>query len=211
MRSALLASALVLSIAASSFAGFTVANTGISTTGDLTQLAGGNFSAIQTGELTKLAGQASFASAGPGTFTFHADGAVTANVGDMIRVSYDFTLALNDPGTLDYEVVGSFTQPLPFPLPPITISDSDTGSVSGPVSQQFVGSFITPAIPIDVNGTYTIDLIGTWTPVSSAEGALASISVTIPPNSIDLEVIPVPEPVSASFALAAMVVVRRRR
>lgn len=200
--------AITAALASTSLAGFTVTTTDISTTGSLTQQAGNTFAAIQTGDLTKLAGQAGFNATGAGTFTFHAAGGVTANAGDFIRVSYDFTLGLSGTGTLDYQVVGSFTQPLPFPLPPITVTESDDGSLDGPVSQQFIGSFVTPAIPIDVNGTYTIDLIGNWAPTGIT--GVSTLSVNIPPNSIDLEVIPAPEPTSAA-ALAVLTLVRRRR
>ena len=162
------------------------------------------------GSTTRLAGAATFTAGGSSsTLTFNADGTVTAKAGDDLRVSYDFTVDLSA-GTATPTVTGSFTQPLPFPLPPLTLTGSSNGSPvgPGPITKTYQGNFDSGPIPIDVNGTFTVALSVDWSGTAAGD----TLSVTIPSHSIDLQDISVPEP-SCVFtgALVAPALLRRRR
>lgn len=188
-------------------ADFTLPETSVTTSGGVTLTSGGTFSASQTSDLIKLSGGATLSSNGTaGTINFTANGNVSADAGERLRVSYDVSFDLSG-GTADYTVGGTFTQPLPFPFPPLTLSGSDGGSLTGPLNQHFVGSFETPPLPLDIDGSYSVALTVNWT---GAAGD--TISIVIPTQSIDLAIVAVPEPSAAigGIILAAAMLRRRR-
>ena len=192
------------------FAGFTVTDHSITATG-ATVSETAPFQVFSSDDATtRLAGAATFTASGSSaTLKFNAAGAVKANAGDDLQVSYDFTVDLSA-GTATPSVTGTFTQPLPFPLPPLTLTGSSNGSPigPGPLTKTYQGTFDSGALPIDVNGTYTVALSVNWTGTAAGD----TLTATIPQHSIDLQVVGVPEPSScAVLGLVGFPLLTRRR
>ncbi len=199
-----------MAAAVPAFGGFTVTDHSITATG-ATVNETAPFAVFSSDDATtRLAGGATFTAGGSSsTLKFNAAGAVTAKAGDDLKVSYDFTVDLSA-GTATPSVTGSFTQPLPFPLPPLTLTGSSNGSPvgPGPLTKTYQGTFDSGAIPIDINGTYTVALSVAWTGTAAGD----TLSVTIPQHSIDLQVVSAPEPSCVALGLLAMpLAIRRRR
>lgn len=191
------------------FGGFTVTDHTITATGATVNVTS-PFAVFSSDDATtRLAGAATFTAGGStSTINVNAAGTVTARAGEDLRVSYDFTVDLGA-GTATPKVTGSFTEPLPFPLPPLTLTGSSNGSPvgPGPLSKTYQGTIDSGPLPIDINGTYTVALSVGWTGTAAGD----TLSLTIPTHSIDLQVVGVPEPSCAVLGLAALPLMMRRR
>src|SRR5579884_587046 len=95
-RAAVGATVVLFAAGVPAFGGFTVNNHSITATG-ATVNETAPFQVFSSDDsTTRLAGGATFTASGTSsTLNFNADGSVTANAGDDLRVSYDFTVDLS--------------------------------------------------------------------------------------------------------------------
>lgn len=208
-RAAAAAVLFPLAAAVPAFGGFTVTDHSVTATGATVNETTPFQVFSSDNNTTRLAGAATFTAGGSSsTLKFNAAGAVAANAGEDLRVSYDFTVDLSA-GTATPSVTGSFTEPLPFPLPPLTLTGASNGTPvgPGPLSKTYQGTFDTGPLPIDVNGTYNVALSVNWTGTAAGD----TLSVTIPQHSIDLQVVSVPEPSCALLGIVGLPLLARRR
>ena len=184
----------------------------VSLQGNVTQDAGATLATQDinnpSGDTVKIMGDAAFTSGGGDSLIrISLAGTFSARSGDRFFADYDFSATLNEvgasPGSITYAVTGSASVTF---FPPFVASSTGGPLATGP--QSFQGFASSPAIPFNSNGTFTGFLEINWQDALPGD----KLVLSIPNNSIDFTLSPVPEPSALTFlALSLPLIANRRR
>ena len=187
----------------------------VATPGPLTPTRSGNVNMTSNslavtqvdGTHVKISGDANFTktNSSTGTITTTVQGTIDVDTDDIFNLAHDFNFTLTGAGSVTWTLTGQLDLGFPFGFQTIASESSAAPMTAG--SQRYSGSESAPS-PFEANTAWRGILTVTW----SGGGAGDTLFVSIPSNSIDFRLNPIPEPSTASvFAIGAAALIARRR